>query len=69
MPSKFKNLEVWVVMAVAVLFIGIFASLNAFTAENSWLHVSNFTITVYGKYLCYAMLAISVDLLWVTPVY
>jgi urea transport system permease protein len=64
MPSKFKNLEVWVVMAVAVLFIGIFASLNAFTAENSWLHVSNFTITVYGKYLCYAMLAISVDLLW-----
>lgn len=64
MPSKFKNLEIWVVIAVALLFIGIFASLNACTAETSWLHVSNFTITVYGKYLCYAMLAISVDLLW-----
>lgn len=64
MPSKFKNLEVWVVVAVTVLFIGIFACLNACAAETSWLHVSNFTITVYGKYLCYAMLAISVDLLW-----
>src|SRR5882757_1356156 len=64
MQRKFKNLEIWVVMAVALLFIGIFASLNAYTAESSWLHVSNFSITVYGKYLCYAMLAISVDLLW-----
>ena len=64
MLSKFKNLEIWVVMVVALLFIGIFASLNAFTPESSSLHVSNFTITVYGKYLCYAMLAISVDLLW-----
>jgi urea transport system permease protein len=26
--------------------------------------VSNFTINVWGKYLCYAILAISVDLLW-----
>src|SRR5258707_8735695 len=64
MQRKFKNLEIWVVMAVALLFIGIFASLNAYTAETNWLHVSNFTINVYGKYLCYAMLAISVDLLW-----
>jgi urea transport system permease protein len=64
MQRKFKNLEIWVVMAMAVLFIAIFASLNAYAAESSWLHVSNFTITVYGKYLCYAMLAISVDLLW-----
>ena len=30
----------------------------------SFLHVSNFTINLYGKYLCYAILAISVDLLW-----
>jgi hypothetical protein len=29
-----------------------------------FLHVSNFSINLYGKYLCYAILAISVDLLW-----
>ncbi|MBC8002610.1 MAG: urea ABC transporter permease subunit UrtC, partial [Opitutaceae bacterium] len=27
-------------------------------------HVSDFAITVYGKYLCYAVLALGVDLLW-----
>ena len=26
--------------------------------------VSDFTLSVWGKYLCYALLAISVDLLW-----
>src|SRR5207302_9428352 len=38
--------------------------LNAFTPPGSALHVSNFTINLYGKYLSYAILAISVDLLW-----
>ena len=64
MQRKIKNLEIWVVAALALLVIIIFPGLNAYTPEGSWLHVSNFTITVYGKYLCYAMLAISVDLLW-----
>ena len=49
---------------VALLVIVVLPCLNAFTAEGSWLHISNFTINLYGKYLCYAMLAISVDLLW-----
>src|SRR5882757_1700763 len=64
MQSKIKNLEIWVVMAVALFVVIVLPCLNAYTAETSWFHVSNFTITVYGKYLCYAMLAISVDLLW-----
>jgi urea transport system permease protein len=64
MQRKTSNREIWVVLAVALFVIIVLPCLNAFTMENSWLHVSNFTITVYGKYLCYAMLAISVDLLW-----
>src|SRR5882672_11180072 len=64
MPRKPTNVEIWVVMAVALFVIVGLPSLNAFTTDGSWLHVSNFTINVYGKYLCYAMLAISVDLLW-----
>ena len=31
---------------------------------NAYGHVSNFTINLWGKYLCFALLAISVDLLW-----
>src|SRR5882672_10245307 len=64
MLPKPKSREIWVVLAVALFVIVGLPALNAFTPEASWLHVSNFTITVYGKYLCYAMLAISVDLLW-----
>jgi urea transport system permease protein len=64
MQRKTSKLEMIGVAVVALLVIVIFPSLNAFTAEGSWLHVSNFTINLYGKYLCYAMLAISVDLLW-----
>ncbi|HTV61746.1 MAG TPA: urea ABC transporter permease subunit UrtC [Verrucomicrobiae bacterium] len=64
MSRKSINIELCVVFAVAVLIIVVLPCLNAFTPAESWLHVSDFTINVYGKYLCYAMLAISVDLLW-----
>ena len=64
MLRRIFTLELRAVFAVALLFLVVLPALNAYTAEGSWLHVSNFTITVYGKYLCYAMLAISVDLLW-----
>ncbi|MBK8956937.1 MAG: urea ABC transporter permease subunit UrtC [Proteobacteria bacterium] len=45
-------------MAVAV------PTLNLGTAETSSLHVSTYTVTLLGKYLCYALLALSVDLVW-----
>ena len=64
MQRKTSNLELWIVLAVALVVIIVLPCLNAFTPDGSRLHVSNFTITIYGKYLCYAMLAISVDLLW-----
>lgn len=50
------------VAAVVLLFL--LPALNAFPPEHSFLHVSNFRINLYGKYLCYAILALSVDLLW-----
>src|SRR5579864_2485528 len=59
--TKFEN---WGVAIAALVFVVVLPSLNAFIPDGSFLHVSNFTINVYGKYLCYAILAISVDLLW-----
>jgi len=35
-----------------------------YMALPNFLQVSNFSINLYGKYLCYAVLAISVDILW-----
>jgi urea transport system permease protein len=63
MPNKIKY-EVGAIAGMAFIFLVLLPCLNAFTPETSWLHVSNFTINVYGKYFCYAILAISVDLLW-----
>src|SRR5579859_5763630 len=52
-------------LAVAALFLLIVLPLlNAFMPPGNFLQVSNFTINLYGKYLCYAILAISVDVLW-----
>jgi urea transport system permease protein len=38
--------------------------LNQLPPPDSVLHVSTFTVTLLGKYLCYALLALSVDLVW-----
>lgn len=59
--TKYEN---WGVAIAALIFVVVLPCLNAFVPEGSFLHVSNFTINVYGKYLCYAIMAISVDLLW-----
>jgi urea transport system permease protein len=63
MRRKATKFELWSVAVAAFVMIILLPALNA-TREGSFLHVSNFTINLYGKYLCYGLLAISVDLLW-----
>jgi urea transport system permease protein len=63
MNKTFKSSElIWIGV---VAFIGIFLIpfLNT-TSPESFFHISNFRISVFGKYLCYAVLALSVNLLW-----
>jgi urea transport system permease protein len=38
--------------------------LNLLPPQNSSLHLSSYTVTLFGKYMTYAMLAIAVDLIW-----
>lgn len=38
--------------------------LNLAVAASSAFHVSTYTVTLLGKYLCYALLAVAVDLVW-----
>ena len=64
MHTKKANFELWFVAAATLLLLVILPGLNACTAPGSLLHVSDFTINLYGKYLCYGIVAISVDLLW-----
>ena len=53
-----RRIELGAIALIALLLIVVFPVLNAYGL------VSNFTINLWGKYLCYALLAISVDLLW-----
>jgi urea transport system permease protein len=54
-----------------VVFVGILLVvavltpvLNLAVPASSPFHVSTFVMTLVGKYLCYAMLALAVDLVW-----
>src|SRR6187397_240464 len=62
------KLELICLIGAALLLIVILPALNATPAmvhgaPNFW-HVGNFTLNLWGKYLCYAVLALAVDLLW-----
>ncbi len=48
---------------LTVVGIGV-PTLNLFTTPGSLLHVPDYVVTLGGKYLCYALLALSVDLVW-----
>jgi urea transport system permease protein len=38
--------------------------LNLMVPESSWFHVSTYALMLIGKYMCYAILALAVDLIW-----
>jgi urea transport system permease protein len=55
----------------AVVFILLLAAigviiplLNLLAPPSSPLHVSSYYVALFGKYLCYALLALSIDLIW-----
>ena len=49
-----------IVLGVAVLV----PALNLLTSPDSVLHIPTYVVSLLGKYLCYALLALSVDLIW-----
>ena len=59
-----STLELIAILLSAVVVLVIIPCLNAFVPESSALHISNFSINLWGRYFCYAVLAIAVDLLW-----
>jgi urea transport system permease protein len=54
--------------AVFLILLAAFAmvipTLNLLVPASSGLHVSTYLVALFGKYICYAMLALSIDLIW-----
>ena len=53
------------IFLVALILLGSLVPIsNLLTAADSALHVPDYLVTLMGKYLCYALLALAVDLVW-----
>jgi len=50
-------------MVVAAIAIGV-PILNLALPESSAFHVPTYLVALFGKYACYALLALSIDLIW-----
>ncbi len=53
----------WFLGGLALIVVGV-PVLNLVVPPSSPFHVSAYGLTLVGKYLCYALLALSVDLIW-----
>jgi urea transport system permease protein len=53
-----------VLLGLLVLTAAVVAFCNLAVPNESALHISTYTVTVLGKYLCYALLALALDMVW-----
>lgn len=54
-----------VALVGALLLLSILVpAANLWLPESSVFHLSTYTVTLLGKYICYALLALAIDLVW-----
>ena len=53
-----------ILLSVLLALIIFIPGLNLFVPADSVFHISTYTLTLLGKYLCYALLAVALDLVW-----
>jgi urea transport system permease protein len=53
-----------ILLAVLLAAALLVPAANLLTAETSPVHVPTYVVSLLGKYLCYALLALAVDLVW-----
>jgi len=63
--ANIQSRRAWIgTLAAALLFLAVIPVLNIFTPEQSLLHVPDYIIQLLGKFLCYALCALAIDLIW-----
>jgi len=55
------SLGLYAVLALLAIVVPL---CNLLIPESSVFHISTYTVTLLGKYLCYALLALAVDIIW-----
>jgi urea transport system permease protein len=59
--ARAGGLGFWVVGAILLL---VMPALNMLLPEDSWFHLSDFSLNRFGKFLAFAILALGLDLIW-----
>ncbi|MBC7839834.1 MAG: urea ABC transporter permease subunit UrtC [Nitrospiraceae bacterium] len=59
--SRGGGMAFWVVGAILLLLM---PALNLLPPEDSWLHLSDFSLNRFGKFLAFGILALGLDLIW-----
>jgi urea transport system permease protein len=59
-----KDRGVMITLAVVLLLAIVVPVLHLLTPAESAIHIPAYAMALVGKYLCYAMLALSLDLIW-----
>ena len=62
--GRFTSESIHLVSAILFVSVLVCSVSNALVSADSVFYVSTYTITLLGKYLCYALLALSVDVVW-----
>ena len=63
--TRLFPVRVWgVIFAVAAVLIVVLPVLHLAVPADSPLHVSSFWISLLGKFMCYAVVALAMDLIW-----
>ena len=62
-PGAAGRMTLRLVLIGAVLILGLLPALNRLPVDSA-LHVSDFIVTITGKWITYAILALSIDLAW-----
>ena len=59
-----KDLLAIVFMAILAGFGVIVPLLNLLMPEGSFFHIPTYAVSLLGKYICFEILALSLDLVW-----
>ncbi|MEM9441721.1 MAG: urea ABC transporter permease subunit UrtC [Pseudomonadota bacterium] len=54
----------WIFLAILAVVAAVVPAMNLLAAPGSTFHLPTYAVSLIGKYLTYALLAISVDLIW-----
>jgi urea transport system permease protein len=62
-PALFSK-SAWTGLFAATMLLALLPLLNLLFADGHALHVSSYTISLIGKFMCYALAALALDLVW-----